>query len=238
MIALRSLAFNILFFSWSFLVQTICLPVLLLSPRAVLRVGRFWSKGITALLARVCALRHEIRGLANLPERPCIIAAKHQSAWDTLIFSQLLEAPAYVLKRELVWVPLFGWYIARIGAIAIDRTGGAAALRRMMEQGRRMLRQGRPIVIFPEGTRVAPGARKPYLPGVAALYRQLGVPVVPVTVNSGLFWGRRAFLKKPGLITLEILPPIEPGLDREAFTAELENRIETASARLLAAART
>ena len=236
MLALRSLLFNTAFFLWSTLVQVLFLPSLLFPVAVVAWVQRLWTGGALALLAGICGLRHEIRGLEHLPPGPCIIASKHQSTWDTLIFAVLFHAPGFVVKRELLWIPLFGWYIQRTGCIPIDRKGGASALKRMIAAARDTIGNGRHIIIFPEGTRVAPGERRPYHPGVGALYRQLGVPVVPVALNSGLFWGRRTFLKKPGRITLEFLEPIAPGLSRKDFTAELERRIETASARLLAAA--
>jgi 1-acyl-sn-glycerol-3-phosphate acyltransferase len=237
MIALRSLLFNVLFLAWSVLVQGLCLPSLLMSMAAAVRIQRLWIRGSLALLAGICGLRHEIRGWDRLPAEPCILASKHQSAWDTLIFPELLRAPGFIVKRELRWVPLFGWYLRRTGCIQIDRKGGAKALKQMLAEARRTIAAGRYIVIFPEGTRVAPGQRRPYHPGVAALYTQLRVPVVPVALNSGLFWGRRKFLKKPGRIILEFLEPIAPGLPRQEFAAELERRIETASTRLLAAAR-
>ncbi len=236
MLALRSLLFNIAFFLWSTLIQVLFLPSLLLPMAVVVSVQRFWIRGSLALLAGICDLRHEIRGLEHLPPGPCIIASKHQSAWDTLIFAVLFRGPGFIVKRELLWIPLFGWYIRRTGCIAIDRKGGASILKRMIADARDAIGKGQHIVIFPEGTRVALGQRRPYLPGVGALYGQLGVPVVPVALNSGLFWGRRTFLKKPGRITLEFQEPIAPGLSRKDFTAELERRIETASARLLAAA--
>ncbi|MEE8499643.1 MAG: lysophospholipid acyltransferase family protein [Kiloniellales bacterium] len=237
MIALRSLLFNVLFMAWSILVQVLGMPSLLLPIAAVARIQQLWVGGSLALLAAVCGVRHEIRGWERLPPGPCVLASKHQSTWDTLIFPGLLPAPGFIIKRELRWIPLFGWYLRRTGCIEIDRKGGAMALKRMLAEARRTLAAGRYIVIFPEGTRVVPGQRKPYHPGVAALYTQLQVPVVPVALNSGLFWGRRKFLKKPGRIVLEFLEPIAPGLPRKEFTAELERRIETASARLVAEAR-
>jgi 1-acyl-sn-glycerol-3-phosphate acyltransferase len=157
---------------------------------------------------------------------------KHQSAWDTLILPVVLHDPAIVLKRELLWVPIYGWYAARAGSIAIDRGGRAAALRRMVARARASVAEGRPVVIFPEGTRTAPGRHLPYQPGVAALYQALGLPLVPAAVNSGLFWGRRSFLKRPGRITLAFLDPIPPGLPRRRLMPELESRIETATAAL------
>lgn len=168
-----------------------------------------------------------------MPQEPCIIASKHQSAWDTMIFALLIRRPSHILKRELLWVPVFGWYLLRAGGIPIDRKGGAAALKRMIAAARHTISEGRHIVIFPEGTRVAVGARVPYHPGVAALYSQLKVPVVPVALNSGLFWGRRTFVKRPGRIVLEFLEPIPPGLPRREFLEVLQQRIESASADLV-----
>lgn len=237
MILLRSLLFNILFIAWNVLIQVAYLPLLLLPYTLLLRANRFWIRGILVLLAGICDLRHEIRGLDNLPDTPCILASKHQSAWDTFIFALIVNGPGFVFKRELLWIPLFGWYIMHAGCIPVDRRGGAQALKRMVAAARQVLDQGRNIIIFPEGTRTYPGEHRPHHPGVAALYTRLNVPVVPVALNSGLFWPRRSFIKRPGVITLEILPPIAPGLKRKDFTAELENRIETASNRLIETAR-
>jgi 1-acyl-sn-glycerol-3-phosphate acyltransferase len=137
-----------------------------------------------------------------------------------------------VIKRELGWIPFYGWYALKAGMIPVDRAGGASALKRMVAASERALAQGRPILIFPEGTRSAVGAKPDYQPGIAALYRQLQIPLVPVAVNSGLFWGRRHFLKRPGRIVVEILPPLPPGRDRRAILDELETSIEVATARL------
>jgi len=232
MIAIRSFVFNALFLVWTAIVLIACLPIV--TPAATVRAGRLWARVSLAMLRAICGLHHEIRGLANLPPGHCIIASKHQSAWETLIFPLLVNGPAFIYKRELRRIPLFGWYLTRAGCIPIDRDGGPKALRRMIEHARRSLARGCTIIIFPEGTRVAPGNRHPYHPGVAALYGQLAVPVVPVAVNSGLYWGRRAFAKRPGRIVVEILPPIAPGLPRREFAAELERRIEDASERLRA----
>jgi len=230
--ALRSLLFNLLFFAWSGFMFVVCLPALLLPRRVAMVCGHFWVRVLLWLLAVICGLRHEIRGREHLPRGACIVASKHQSAWDTLIYSQLLEDAVYVMKRELTWFPLFGLYLLKTGVVPVDRSGGAPALRRMVEAARRFATAGRPIVIYPEGTRTAPGRHRPYQPGVAALYTQLGVPVVPVALNSGLYWGRRSFLKRPGRIVLELLPPVAPGMPRKAFEAELERRIEEAARRL------
>jgi 1-acyl-sn-glycerol-3-phosphate acyltransferase len=212
---------------------TVGLP-LLLGPRiGIYYLGRVWAHPILAALRLLCGLRHEVRGRENLPTGAVLIAAKHQSAWDTIIFSILLWDHSFVLKRELLWVPLFGLYLARAGLIAVDRQGGSKALRKMVAAAKAVAAAGRPIVIFPEGTRVAPDQQRPYQPGVAALYSQLGVPVVPVALNSGLFWRRRSFWKRPGTITLEFLPPIAPGLPRKVFLARLEQAIEGRSRALV-----
>ncbi len=229
---LRSLLFNLCFFAWTTLVCALGLPVLLLPRPIVARFARFWAKGALALLAAVVGLRHALRGLEHLPRGGAILAFKHQSAWDTIALPLLVEDPMIVIKKELLAIPLFGWYLAQTGQIAVDRRGQAAALKHMLRKAAAGAVQGRPIVIFPEGTRVAPGQHRPYQPGVIALYRHLGLPVVPVALNSGFFWGRRSFRKRPGLITVEFLPAIAPGLSRRDFLAELERRTETACARL------
>ena len=229
----RAFAFNFAFFAWTAICGIVGLPFLL-TPRAVtMRFGRFWAVGVLALLRAIVGLEHEIRGLERLPRDGCIIAMKHQSAWDTLILPVVLCNPAVVLKRELLLLPFYGWYAARAGSIAIDRKAGAGALPRMLAEARPIAASGRPIVIFPEGTRSAPGERHPYQPGVAALYQVLSLPLVPAAVNSGLYWGRRSFIKRKGRIVLEFLDPIPPGLPRAQLMSELERRIETATAVLL-----
>lgn len=240
MIVIRSLLFNAAFFGWT-MVMSFCVVVAFLPSSSSQLVRRFaytWSGSVFALLRGLCGIDHQIRGLENLPEGPCILASKHQSAWDTMIFWHLVDNPCFVLKQELLRIPLYGWVIRQAEMVAIDRAGGSMALKRMVAGARRGLAKGRHIVIFPEGTRVAPGAHKPYLPGVAALYQALGVPVVPVGLNSGLYWGRRSFLKKPGRILVELSPPIAPGLPRREFMKRLEKEVEGVSGRLLAEADT
>lgn len=232
----RAVAFNIAFVAWTLVLCTIGLP-LLLAPRAsAMAFGRFWARGALFLLKRVVGLDHRIGGLERVPAGGCIIAMKHQSAWDALILPIVLGDPAVVVKRELLLLPVYGWYAARAGSIGIDRKGGAGALRHIIAAARPVVAEGRPIVIFPQGTRVAPGQSIPYRPGVAALYQALGLPLVPAAVNSGLFWGRRAFVKRPGRIVLEFLEPIPPGWPRRRLMTELEQRIETATAALETAA--
>ena len=225
----RGLAFNFAFFAWTAIAGTVGLPFLIAPRPVTMRFGQFWARSVLVLLRMLVGLDHEIRGLDRIPRTGCIVAMKHQSAWDALILPIVLNDPAIVIKRELLLLPFYGWYAARAGSIVVDRKAGAGALRQMVAAARPVVAEGRPIVIFPQGTRVTPGALMPYLPGVAALYQSLGVPLVPAAVNSGLFWGRRAFVKRPGRIVLEFLDPIPPGRTRRQLMAELEERIETAT---------
>jgi 1-acyl-sn-glycerol-3-phosphate acyltransferase len=237
MILIRSLAFQLGLYVFTAIAAIAGLPLLLLPWRYTMAFGAAWAALVLKLLQWCVGLRHEVRGREHLPAGPAIIAMKHQSAWDTFAVPVVFGDAAIVSKKELMLVPFYGWYVWKAGMIAIDRQAGAAALRRLVAAAQRAVGQGRSIVIFPEGTRTAPGTHRPYQPGVAALYRRLDLPVVPVALNSGLFWGRRHFLKRPGRIVLEILEPIPPGGDRRAVMAALEERIETATARLVAADR-
>jgi 1-acyl-sn-glycerol-3-phosphate acyltransferase len=233
MTTLRSLVFNVLFAVWTGIIFLISLPTLLMPRWAVWAMGRLWVRGSLLLLRAIVGLGHRVAGGEHRLAGPAIYAVKHQSAWDTLVFPTLLDMPAYVLKQELIRVPLFGAYLERCGMIPVDRQGRTSALKRMLAAARGAVALGQPILIYPEGTRTPPGERRPYHPGVAALYGDLGLPVIPVALNSGLFWGRRSFHKKPGTITIEFLPAIPPGLPRKAFMQELQTRLEGASARLV-----
>jgi 1-acyl-sn-glycerol-3-phosphate acyltransferase len=228
----RAVAFNIAFVAWTAIIGTVGLPLLLAPRKAAMRFGRFWSHGVVILLRVIVGLDHRIVGLDRIPAGGCIVAMKHQSAWDAVTLPLVLDDPAAIVKRELLLLPIYGWYMARAGAISVNRKAGAVALRRMLAAARRAAAEGRPIVIFPQGTRVAPGASLPYQPGVFALYQALSLPLVPAAVNSGMFWGRRSFLKRPGCITLEFLEPIPPGRPRRRLMEELEQRIEIATATL------
>jgi len=234
---LRSLLFNLVFYAWTAFVAIAALPMLL-GPRAlVMGLGQWWSRTVLELARWIAGIDYELRGAEHLPRAPAIIAVKHQSAWDTLAVPALFGDVAIVLKRELLWIPCYGWYARKAGMIPVDRGAGATALKGMVRRAREVVAERRPIVIFPEGTRTAVGTKRAYHPGVAALYTQLGLPVVPIAVNSGLFWPRRSFLKRPGRIVVEVLAPLPPGLDRKAFLAELRSRIETATERLVAEVR-
>jgi 1-acyl-sn-glycerol-3-phosphate acyltransferase len=237
-IALRSLVFHCAFVLVTAVVGIVCLPVLAMPRWVVQRFGRWWCRTVEALLARIVGLTHQVEGRAHVSSGPAIYAFKHQSAWETILMPTLLDNPAVVLKSSLMLLPVFGWYLRRHDMIPIDRSGRARTLRRMLAAARNAAAAGRPIVIFPEGTRTPPGERRPYHRGVVALYRALGLPVVPVALNSGLFWGRRSFFCWPGRITVAFLPPIPPGLESGEFLRILEDRIESRSATLLAPERT
>jgi len=232
MIVLRALLFNLVLLLSGAVFLSLSLPALLMPRRFTILVGDIWFSFLLAALRIICGISHEIRGLENIPDTPCIIAAKHQSAWDTFAFVTFIADAAYVIKQELTRIPVYGWLLIKAAMVPVDRAAGAKALRNMIRTARSRMAAGRHIVIFPEGTRTAPGQRRSYLPGVAALYSQLGVPVVPVALNSGLFWPRRAFLKRPGHIVVEILPPIPSGLPRREFMERLQSAIEDASVRL------
>lgn len=226
---LRSLAFNIIYVTWTAVLGVLYLPLLTVPRPVLVGATKLWLAGLRAAAWHVAGVRYRIEGLENLPAGPAIIAAKHQSAWDTFLFHGLLADPAYVLKRELFRIPLVGWYIKAVGMIGIDRSAGASALKAMLRACGAALADERQVIIFPEGTRTAPGESVAYHPGVAALYQRFpDIPLVPVALNSGRAWGRKAFLKHPGVVTVRILPPMEPGLDRRRFLTTLRTRVEEA----------
>lgn len=228
---IRSAIFNVAFFAWTTIVVIVAVPLLAFPQKVMVAYARCWSWSVLLLLRLICGLRYRILG--KVPEGGVIIACKHQSAWDTIAFFQIVASPVYILKRELLMVPLFGWCLLRSGMIAIDRKGGASTMRKTIAKAAERLAEKRQIVIFPQGTRVAPGVKAPYQPGAVGLYTHLDTAIVPAALDSGRFWARRSFLKKPGTITLEFLEPIPPGLKRSEVQRLLEERIEAASDRLI-----
>lgn len=235
-IVARSVLFNALFYLNLTLHMIVALPTLLL-PYPILRLFiRSYALTSLWLLRVICGTKVEWRGVDKLPKTACIVACKHQSAWETFALYAVLADPVYILKRELMWIPLFGWYMWRAGLIPVDRGAGLAALARMTARAQAALAQGRQLVIFPEGTRQPPGAAPSYKPGVAQVYGKVGVPCVPFALNSGLYWPRRSWKRLPGTVIVEILDPIAPGLEKRAFLSALESRLEAATARLIAEA--
>jgi len=211
----------------------VCLPLLVMPRPMTMRAAKLWSGLVLWGLRVFTGLGYEVRG--EIPKGPVLVASKHMSMWDTLALFYLLDDPAMVLKRELLSIPLYGWYAKKAGMIAVDRAAGASALRKLAGDGRKAFTDDRSIMIFPEGTRKAPGAPPDYKPGVAALYGMLDVPCVPVALNSGLYW--TLFRKNPGTVTIEFLAPIAAGLRRAPFMEVLQERIEEGTARLVAKGR-
>ena len=210
---------------------------LLLAPRSWAMAGlRAHAWTCLWLLRWIAGIRLEVRGRDKLPAGACLIAAKHQSAWDTFALVTLFRDPAIVLKAELGLIPLYGWFCRKFQHILIRRDRAAAALKALVADAKARAGQGREVLIFPEGTRRSPGAPPDYKPGVVALYEGLGLPCVPLALNSGLYWPRRSLIRHPGTIIVEILDPLPPGMPRRQFRAELELRIEAASNRLIAEA--
>jgi 1-acyl-sn-glycerol-3-phosphate acyltransferase len=229
---LRSAFFFLWFIVLSVVVHVVFLPALVMPRRAAVFAARTWCVGMLWGLKTIARLDYEVRGA--LPPRGSLIASKHMSMWDTVALFYVLGDPVFVLKRELMRVPFYGWYAQRVGMIAINRSAAGAALRAMTKAARRALSTGLSIIIFPEGTRKQVGAPPDYKSGIAALYQRLDVPCVPVALNSGLFWtGPAGLLKKRGRIVLQFLPPITSGLKRQDFMRALEERIETATAELV-----
>lgn len=234
MLFVRSLLFHVFFWTASVLINLAYLPALLMDRRISSRGMELWAAVSFWGLKHIAGLDYEVRGIENMPQSPALYASKHLSMWETVATHVLLKDPAIVMKRELLSVPGYGWYARKVRMIVIDREGGAKTIRSMVADAKKALADNRPVVIFPEGTRRPLGAEPDYKPGIAALYGALDVPCVPIAHNSGLYWPRRGFLRRPGRIIVEVLPPIPPGLKRAAFMAELEGRIEEATRRLLA----
>jgi 1-acyl-sn-glycerol-3-phosphate acyltransferase len=232
MIVVRSLLFNLLFYLNLILWMIAILPVFLLDRMVLTRAAQAWARSSLWLMRAIVGTHVEFRGVEKIPPGGLIVASKHQSLWETFALFTLFDDPTYILKRELMWIPLFGWYIRKADMVPIDRKAGSLALADMNARAREAVANGRQILIFPEGTRRPAGAPPAYKFGVAHLYRNLGVPCVPVALNAGLFWPRRKFIRRPGTIVVEILDPIGPGLPRDEFFKRLQASIETASDRL------
>jgi 1-acyl-sn-glycerol-3-phosphate acyltransferase len=235
-IVVRSILFNALFYLVLAVYLVVALPTLALPPWAILGLARHWARTNLALLRIVCGITVDWRGLEKIPRGAVLAASKHQSAWETFALLTLFPEPTFILKRELLWIPFYGWCARRAGMIPVDRGGGKAALVAMTARAREALLHGRQIIVFPEGTRRPPGAEPKYKFGIAHLYAEGVAPCVPIALNSGLFWPRRKFLRYPGTITVEVLDPIAPGLPMDVFFQRLQHDIETATGRLIAEA--
>ena len=232
MIAVRSLVYNVLFYLMTIALMIFGLPTLLFGPAGIEALARLWGAISVWLLDKICGLKLEYRGLENIPTGGYILASKHQSFLET--FALLRYAPdfAIILKRQLTYVPLFGLYLIVSKQIAIDRGAGMKALQQLVAAAKPVLAAGRQIMVYPEGTRRTPGAPPRYKQGVAFLYAESDAPCLPVAVNTGLFWRRREFSRRPGVAVVEYLPAIPPGLKRADFARKLQDVIERACDRL------
>ncbi len=233
----RSLLFNALFYVNMIVRMIVALPTIVLPHAFLLGILRGYARSSLWLLRVVCGVRVEWRGREKLPPGAYLVACKHQSVWETFALFALLPDPAYVLKRELMWIPLFGWLAAKAGMIPVNRSAHATALARMIAAARKGIARSRQIVIFPEGTRRPPDAKPRYLPGIAFLYAETNLPCIPVALNSGLFWPRHTLRRPPGTVLVEVLDPIPPGLGRREFMSRLQSVLEEATARLVAEGR-
>jgi 1-acyl-sn-glycerol-3-phosphate acyltransferase len=231
---IRSIVFNVLFYANLLVHFVIAFPTLVMPRRALVAVVRLWARTSIWLLRHVCLIKVEFRGRDTIPPGPLLVASKHQSLWETFALMMVFDDPAYILKRELMFIPFFGWYAWKAGMIPVNRGKRTLALTEMTVRARAELARNRQILIFPEGTRRAPGAEPSYKYGIVHLYCETGATCLPLALNSGLFWPRRSFHRYPGTIVVEVLDPIAPGLGPEAFAERLQRVIEEASARLLA----
>ncbi|MGI9525358.1 MAG: lysophospholipid acyltransferase family protein [Hyphomicrobiaceae bacterium] len=233
MLLIRSLLFNAAFYLLTASFLTLG-SWLLLSPRSWAMGGlRLHARMCLWLMRMLCGTKFEVRGLENLPESPYLVAAKHQSAWDTIALVPLFSDPVFVMKAELMKIPVYGWFCTKFGMIPIRREAGPSALRELLREARKRLNANREVLIFPEGTRRLPDAPPDYKPGVLMVYNQLNVTCVPLALNSGLFWPRNSLLRYPGTVVVEILPAIPPGLSRDQFATRLIETIERTTTRLV-----
>jgi 1-acyl-sn-glycerol-3-phosphate acyltransferase len=234
LIFIRSLAYNFLFYANLIVLMIVALPTFFMPRQAILFMAKVWARSSVWMLHAICGTRIEWRGLEKLPPGGYLVAAKHQSFLETFALLPHFHDPTFILKRELQWIPVFGWFTIKAKMIPIDRRAGAQTIPRMMAHARAALSENRQIVIFPEGTRRPPHAEPTYKFGVVRLYAETGAPCVPIALNSGLFWPRRQFLRYPGTVVVEVLDPILPGLTPPEFMQRLQDGIETATERLLA----
>lgn len=230
---IRSCLFNVYYVLVTLVICLIGIVIGPFSMKLCCLNARLWGILLLFGLKWLAGIKCEVKGKEYLPEKgPYIVASKHQSALETIAFHALLPSPAYILKKELQYIPLFGWNLKLTGCVPIDRSSGTKAMRSILNGSEIRLAQKRPVVIFPEGTRTKPGATTRYNPGVGLLYEKFDVPMIPVALNTGYFWPKNAFFKNPGTLTIEFLPPMPKGLDKREFIKELQDRIEEACARL------
>src|ERR1700689_5159656 len=236
-IFVRSLVYNVLFYLVLAFWVILGIPTYIMPRWAIMNIAKYWARSSIWLMRVICNTRVEYRGLEKIPNGPLIVASKHQSMWETFALLQFFEQPLFILKRELTWIPLFGWYLVKCGMIAIDRAAGGRSLLAMARRAGEAVRRGRQLIIFPEGTRRPVDAKPDYKTGIALIYVDCGVSCLPVALNSGLFWPRRTFMRYPGTLVVEFLDLLPPGLPRDEFLTRISTVIEDATNRLVAAAR-
>lgn len=233
---ISSLLFNFFLILWEVLYTLITLPVILF-PARIITIFLVCSVRVVLFMLRLlCGVEYEVRGMENIPKQPFVIASKHQSPFETFIFILLFRNVVFILKRELKWVPFIGLYLMALRMIFINRSDGISSIRHIIKSAKMRVKENRSIIIFPEGTRTAINQNIKYQPGIAALYSVLSVPVLPVALNTGLFWPKSilSLRKNPGKAIIEILPPISPGLNKDEFLQNLEKIIEEKSSKLTA----
>lgn len=233
MVLLRSALFNFCFYLYIVVALFVYTPAFLLPRKVGWPLIVFWARASLWMLRVIAGIRLEVRGRENIPDGGFIVAAKHQSVWETFALLTLFPDPTFILKRELTWLPIFGWFTMKMKMIPVNRGKRSAALRAMTVHAREAIAEDRQILIFPEGTRRPAGAEPAYKFGIVHLYRELKCPVLPVALNSGLFWPRRTFKRYPGTVIVDILPPIAPGLPNERFVPTLQEQLEKASDALI-----
>lgn len=228
----------------SFIFNVICYSTLLVGSMVTTLIGIFSQKTeiktwnfvllpfLRWCLAVICGMKIEIRGAENISKEGVLYACKHQSAMETYFLTSFVPNGTFIFKKELKYIPFFGWSIYFYGSVPVDRSGGSAAMKKMLRDTKALMKNDRSIIIFPEGTRTQPGLTATYKPGIAFLYQNLNRPVVPVALNTGMFWRKRSFLRYPGKVIIEFLAPIKPGLDKREFVSRLQENIETKCAEL------
>ena len=230
---IRSIFFYVLMCLWTILLGLLCMPYLIVPSHYLNKPIKIWISGIFFLLKYVCNIVHELKGLENIPLNPILVASKHQSAFETFALFYYLPQSIFIHKRQLFFIPIFGQYLKKINMISIDRAGGVSTVRLMLKQTKIKVSQGYSIIIFPEGTRKIPGAKPNYKPGFVTVYEQIKTKILPVAVNSGKFWPKHSFIKKPGNIIIEFLPLIDSNLPRNQVLMEVQKKIEEATNKII-----
>ena len=235
MIFLKSIIFTILWFLWTFFLGILCTPILFYKKcsKLISRIGYIWAKISLMLLKSVCGISYEVTGIENITNNPFIVASKHQSAWETIFFLLLFKNPVFIIKKELTKIPIYGWYLGKMSMIIIDRKKGTNAIKQINFGAQEAIKDNRPIIIFPEGTRTSPDTRIQYKSGIKFLYDEFGdkVPVIPIALNAGKYWINKSIIKKPGIIKVKIMPQLNSRSDGE-FLKNLQHIIDSNSEKL------